>query len=355
MVRAQLLLLPFAWLYGALLHIRHWLFDQGLLKSHRPSVPSIVVGNLSFGGTGKTPHVELVLLCLEGFAPLATLSRGYGRNGLGTLKVEAADTAHGVGDEPLQLKRKHQDVHVYVGADRVKALEEMSARLAGLKAVVLDDAFQHRQLNAGLNILLTTWSKPWFNDHLVPAGTLRDVTSQARRAQVVIVTKCPGLPSLDTQAIWRRKLGLQKQQHLYFSALEYAEPCALERDGSMGGAVSLADTSVLLLTGIADPAPLLVHVRKLSPEVADLPFPDHHEFTAGDLQKAAARMATFAAAQKMLVTTEKDAMRLLPHLRTGPLANIPIAVIGIRAMILNEPERFTQLLIEHVGTHQAHR
>ncbi len=351
MGKAQLLLLPFAWLYGVLLRIRHWLYDQGLLKSQRPSVPSIVVGNLSFGGTGKTPHVELVINCLDGIAPLATLSRGYGRNGLGTLKVEASDTAHAVGDEPLQLKRKHPDVHVYVGADRVKALAEMTTRIPDLKAVVLDDAFQHRRLNAGLNILLTTWTKPWFKDHLVPAGTLRDVTPQARRAQAVIVTKCPGPPSADAQAVWRRKLGLQGQQQLYFSAFEYAEPGALQPDGSMGEALSLAGTSVLLLTGIADPAPLLEHVRKRSPEVAHLPFPDHHEFTAGDLQKAAARMATFAAAQKMLVTTEKDAMRLLPHLRTGPLATIPIAVIGVRAVILNEPERFKQLLIDHVGTH----
>jgi tetraacyldisaccharide 4'-kinase len=355
MGKAQLLLLPFAWLYSGLLHIRHWLFDQGWLKSYRPMVPSIVVGNLSFGGTGKTPHVELVIRCLDGAVPIGTLSRGYGRNGLGTLKVETTDAAHGVGDEPLQIKRKYPDVHVYVGADRVKALDEMNARITGLKTVVLDDAFQHRRLNAGLNILLTTWTKPWFKDHLVPAGTLRDVPSQARRAQVVIVTKCPETPSADTQAVWRRKLRLGKQQHLHFSSYAYDEPRLLEPDGTIGRNIDLAHAAVLLLTGIADPAPIVEHVRKLSPEVAHLPFPDHHEFTTGDLQKAAARLATFAAAQKMLVTTEKDVMRLLPHLRTGPLTNIPIAVIGVRAVILNEPERFKQLLIDHVGTHQAHR
>ena len=355
MGQAHLLLLPFAWLYAAVLRLRHALYDSGLLKSHRPEVPTIVVGNLSFGGTGKTPHVELVLRCLDGVAPLATLSRGYGRMGFGTLKVEAVDEAYGVGDEPLQLKRKFLDVHVFVGAERVKAIGAIVKEVSAVKAIVLDDAFQHRRLNAGFNILLTTWAKPWFTDHLVPAGTLRDVPFRARAADVVVVTKCPKLPSMKEQAAWRAKLRSSNAQHLFFSALEYDEPRLLVLDGSWGRRVELSGASVLLLTGIADPAPLVEHVRAQVREFDHLPFPDHHTFSTTDLRKAADRLATFAAAPKLLVTTEKDAMRLLPHLQTGPLANVPIVVIGVKAVILNEPERFTALLRQYVAPHQAHR
>ncbi|MFZ1688760.1 MAG: tetraacyldisaccharide 4'-kinase [Flavobacteriales bacterium] len=355
MGQAQLLLLPFSWLYAVILRLRHALYDSGLLKSRRPEVPTIVVGNLSFGGTGKTPHVELVLRCLEGIAPLATLSRGYGRNGFGTLAVEADDEAYGVGDEPLQFKRKFPEAHVYVGAERVKAIGAIVKDVSGLKAVVLDDAFQHRPLNAGLNILLTTWAKPWFDDHLVPAGTLRDVPSRVRAAQMVVVTKCPRLPTTDEQRLWRERLRLSTGQHLFFSGLDHAEPRLLEPTGALGQHVPLSGASVLLLTGIADPAPLVSHVKGLVKEFAHLPFPDHHTFSSADLQKAVARLATFAAGPKLLVTTEKDAMRLLPHLRSGPLANITIVVIGVEAVILNEPERFTALLRHYVATHQANR
>ena len=352
---AKTILLPFSWLYGGLLRVRHWLFDAGVLHSSTAPIPTIVVGNLSFGGTGKTPHVELVLRCLDGVAPLATLSRGYGRNGFGTLKVEAVDDAYGVGDEPLQLKRKFPEVHVYVGADRVKAIGVIMKEVSEVKAIVLDDAFQHRRLNAGFSILLTTWAKPWFADHLLPAGTLRDLPVRARAADVVVVTKCPLLPSMEEQAAWRAKLRLNDAQHLFFSTLEYDEPRLLARDGSWGGPVELAGASVLLLTGIADPAPLVEHVKGHVKEFDHLPFPDHHTFSATDLRKAADRLATFATAPKLLVTTEKDAMRLLPHLQTGPLANIPIVVIGVKAVILNEPERFTALLRHYVAPHQAHR
>ncbi|MEO8069274.1 MAG: tetraacyldisaccharide 4'-kinase [Flavobacteriales bacterium] len=355
MRQARLLLLPFAWLYAALLRLRHALFDAGLLASQRPEVPTIVIGNLAFGGTGKTPHVELVLRCLDGVEPLATLSRGYGRNGFGTLAVEADDEAYGVGDEPLQLKRKFPQVHVYVGADRLKAIAGITEQVNGVKAIVLDDAFQHRRLNASLNILLTTWAKPWHRDHLVPAGTLRDTPSRARAAQVIVVTKCPQFPATEMQRSWRRRLRLKEEQTLFFSGLRYAEPCLLESDGGSGSPVALSGASVLLLTGIADPEPLVGHVKGQVKEFAHLAFPDHHTFSLSDLQKAAARLATFAAGPKMLVTTEKDAMRLLPHLHSGPLASTTIVVIGVEAVILNEPERFTALLRQHVAPHQANR
>jgi tetraacyldisaccharide 4'-kinase len=358
----RILLAPFAWLYGAVLLLRHTLYDRGLLRSERPGVPSIGVGNLALGGTGKTPHVELVLRTLEGLASVATLSRGYGRRGTGIREVQANDDAAEVGDEPLQVKRKFPAVHVFVGADRRAALEQMQERVPALQAVVLDDAFQHRRVDAGLDILLTTWHRPWHRDALLPAGRLRDLPQRARMADFVVVSKCPKLPQASEQERWRRELGLRAGQELFFSGIEYVTPRYVSRphldsarDGSTAQYPNGDQGGVVLITGIADPAPLVEHVRSLFPSLEHAAFPDHHRFTEGDLQGLAARCAKFAPGPKMLLTTEKDATRLLPLLPGSALEEFPLAVIAMQAVILNEPERFAALIRDHVATHTAHR
>lgn len=354
MIPLKSLLLPLSWLYVGILRLRHWLYDANLLKSTRPSVPTIVVGNLAFGGTGKTPHVELILRTLAGAGNMATLSRGYGRSGTQVLEVQSNMDAASVGDEPLQLKRKFLGVRVFVGADRTAALATIAQQVKDLRLVVLDDAFQHRRVQAGLNILLTTWAKPWNRDALVPAGTLRDVPSRSRAAQAVVVTKCPHSPSPAEQAQWRKDLQVLPGQALFFSGLRYAAPRVMSAAGTLTGEVELAGKRCLLVTGIANPAPFVEHVRSLGATPEHLCFPDHHAFTPADLRKAAERLATFAPGPELLVTTEKDAMRLLPHLHQGPLAKATIVVIGVEAVILNDHDRFTRLLHDHVGTHQAH-
>jgi tetraacyldisaccharide 4'-kinase len=178
-----------------------------------------VIGNLALGGTGKTPHVELVLRALTNGVPLAALSRGYGRDESRFHEVHRDDDASAAGDEPLMLKRKFNGVHVFVGADRVAGIEAIAKAVPDVKAVILDDAFQHRRLKAGLNIVLTTWQRPWYKDHLLPAGSLRDVRSRSRAAQAVIVTKCPALPSKEHQDHWRKRLRLGDDQSLFFSGL----------------------------------------------------------------------------------------------------------------------------------------
>lgn len=348
------LLLPLSWLYASILRLRHWLFDANILKSTLSAIPTIVVGNLSFGGTGKTPHVEMILRALAGSGNMATLSRGYGRSGTQVLEVESNMDATSVGDEPLQMKRKFPGVRVFVGADRTAALATIGEKVNDLQVVVLDDAFQHRRVQPGLNILLTTWAKPWHRDALVPAGTLRDVPSRSRAAEAVVVTKCPHTPAPAEQAQWRKDLGLLPQQALFFSGLRYAAPRALSSDGAPSMEVALSGKRCLVVTGIADPAPFVEHVRSLGASTEHLRFPDHHAFTPADLRKAADRLATFAPGPELLVTTEKDAMRLLPHLHQGPLAKATIVVIGVEAVILNDHDRFTRLLHDHVGTHQAH-
>lgn len=356
MAALRLLLLPFSWLYTLVLRLRHALYDRGWLRSSTPEVPTINVGNIALGGTGKTPHVELVLRTLlagNGEAPvLATLSRGYGRQGTGLAEVAVEADAATVGDEPLMLKRKFTGVRVFVGANRVAAVEAICRQVPGLRAVVLDDALQHRALNARLNLVLTTWQRPWHKDHLLPAGNLRDLPFRARQAEVVIVTKCPQLPAPEEQQHWRKRLGLHRQQVLFFSGLEYEAPRPL---GKVPAPVTGAESAALLFTGIADPTPLVSHVRKLFGTVEHIAFGDHHRFSTSDLERVAGLFHSFAPGPKTLITTEKDAARLGSDLGTGPLKDLPIAVIGVRAVILNEPFAFEALIRTHVTTHSTHR
>ncbi|MBZ0206873.1 MAG: tetraacyldisaccharide 4'-kinase [Flavobacteriales bacterium] len=355
----RLLLLPFSWLYALALRVRHLLYDRGTLTAKTSEVPAIVIGNIALGGTGKTPHVELVLRTLLNRpldgpqGPVATLSRGYGRSGTAFTEVDRMDDPRAVGDEPLMLKRKFSGIRVFVGADRVAAMAAIGKRVPDVRAVVLDDALQHRALKAGLNIVLTTWQRPWHKDHLLPAGNLRDIPYRAKQAEAVIVTKCPELPTAEEQHQWRSRLGLRDEQALFFSGLEYELPRSLI-DSTMT-VPSGPGTAALLFTGIADPAPLETHVRTLFRTVQHVAFGDHHAFTASDQAKLAHLFSSFATGEKTLITTEKDAARLGTALIAGPLEDLPIAVIGIRAVILNEPHAFEALIRTHVATHPTNR
>ena len=349
----RVLLAPLSWPTAAVLRLRHALYDAGLLRSTRPAVPTIAIGNLALGGTGKTPMLELVLRTLHDRRPLATLSRGYGRSGTDIHEVAVGDTAERSGDEPLQVKRKFPDVRVFVGADRVAAIAHIEQAVPAVRAVVLDDALQHRRLDAGLNILLTTAQRPYCDDALVPAGTLRDLRCRARAAQLVVVTKCAEPPSAEEQARWRERLHLRSDQELFFAGITYEPPRSL--DGQPLDRPPGPRAGALVVTGIAHPEPFVEHVRTLFGPVEHKGFPDHHAFTPGDLALLARRFDTFAPAPNLLITTEKDAARLRSLIPGGPLDGLPVATIGMRTVILNEPERFAELLRRHVGPHPAHR
>ncbi len=353
MVFRRILLWPFSLLYSGVLRLRHALYDSGILPSQRPEVPTIAIGNLALGGTGKTPMMELVLRTLEGTTPLATLSRGYGRKTTSIHEVKDTDDAEHSGDEPLQVKMKFPAVRVFVGADRLKAIERIQHEVPDVKAVVLDDALQHRRLNAGLNILLTTWQKPYCDDALIPAGTLRDLRTRATAAQVVVVTKCAELPATADQLRWRERLQLKTAQRLFFAGITYEEPRTIHGDPLTD--VLGPGASALVFTGMVQHEPFVMHVRSLFGTVQHIAFPDHHPFTPADLQRLARVFGSFAAGPKTLITTEKDAARLRSLLVGSPLERLPIAVIGMRAVVQNEPEHFADLIQRHVATHPAHR
>ncbi|MCB0764741.1 MAG: tetraacyldisaccharide 4'-kinase [Flavobacteriales bacterium] len=353
MLFRRLLMWPATVLYGTVLRVRHALYDAGVLRSVRPEVSTIAIGNLALGGTGKTPMLELVLRTLEEDGPVATLSRGYGRRTSDIHEVDPDDTAARSGDEPVQVKRNFPAARVFVGADRVKAIAVIQRTVPEVRAVVLDDALQHRPLNAGLNILLTTAQRPYHDDALLPAGTLRDLRSRARKAHLVVVTKCVDLPDETERAAWRKRLGSSSEQELFFAGIGYADPHPLEP--ALQLPPSGQGTSALVFTGIADPKPFVMHVHSRFGMVEHIAFADHHTFTSADLQRLADRYANFAAGPKLLITTEKDAARLSSSIAGSPLNGLPIGVIGMRTVILNGPERFADLIRHHVSTHRTHR
>jgi len=353
MVFRRIWLWPGTVAFGMVLCIRHALYDHGILKSVRPSIPTIAIGNLALGGTGKTPMMELVLRTLEGSGTIATLSRGYGRKVKGIHEVGADDSVERSGDEPIQVKAKFPQVRVFVGADRVKAIEGIQRSLPEVRAVVLDDALQHRRLDPSLELLLTTWQRPYCDDALLPAGKLRDLRSRSRSAQVIVVTKCVEVPNAEEQHQWRERLRLRAEQQLFFSGIAYDEP---KWEFGPNSIVQLGqDTSALLFTGIANPDPLVMHVRSICGAVEHILFPDHHSFNANDLNRLAIVFGSFAAGPKTLITTEKDAARLRSVIGGSPLEGLPLAVIGMRTVILNEPEHFADLIRHHVASHPAHR
>ena len=289
------LLLPLAWIYHGVTALRNTLFDRGVLPSRQFSLPLIGVGNLAVGGTGKTPHTEWIVERLTAhIGKVGILSRGYGRTTRGFRRVMATSTASEVGDEPLQM-RLHFDtpqVLCAVSENRCKGVERLLEAAPDLDAIVLDDAFQHRYIRPGMNILLTDYRCLYANDYLLPAGRLRESRRGAQRAQIIIVTKCPSDLSRADRSRVLQALAPLPYQDVYFTTLAYA-PLPKVSDA-------------LLITGIAHPEPLLEHLSAEGIEVEHLHFADHHRFTDADRRCILER----AEAHPLILTTQKDAVRL---------------------------------------------
>lgn len=302
------LTLPLSWVYGGLIITRNKLYDWGVFHSVRFDIPVICMGNITVGGTGKTPHIEYLVRLLEGDVPtVAVLSRGYGRKTAGFRYVQTSDTVEMVGDEPLQLKRKYPQTVVAVEIKREQGIRRLQQDYPGLKLILLDDAFQYRKVIPSLAIVLVDFNRPVWNDRLLPRGRLRDTRSQLRRADTIIVTKCPERLSADEQDSMERKLRLQGFQELYFSTITYADP--LPVFATQQKPRFSAQSKVLALTGIAHPKPFIDRLRSHYQLVGSLAFPDHHDFTPNDILKVEQQ----ASKADYVLTTEKDGMRLMQH------------------------------------------
>lgn len=357
----RLLLIPVSWLYGLATWLRNYLYDHKVLLSHRVPVATIGVGNLSVGGTGKTPHVEYLveLLRAEGFR-VAVLSRGYKRRTKGFLLANEQSTVSQIGDEMMQMSLRFPDVPMAVCENRVRGVKRLMKAYPDLDVVVLDDAFQHRALMCGYYLLLTSADSLYVHDHLLPYGRLREAKIGALRANAVVVTKCPkGMKPID-QRIVSNALNLPTFQSLYFSETEYL-PC-IRLDGSALGDSESTDThvsdellmksEVILLTGIAHSHYLRDYAEQHYTVVDALRFDDHHAFTEKDVALIERTMSQHPSA--LLLTTEKDAMRLRECKALPASVRAKAYYQPIKVAMKNEVE-FNQSIIRYVKEANRHR
>lgn len=336
------LLLPFALIYRCIAVVRNWLFDWGLLKSKAYDVPVIVVGNITVGGTGKTPHVEYLVRLLCSKRRVAVVSRGYGRSTNGFVEVRPESDVRSVGDEPLQIKRKFSDVLVAVDEVRTHAIDRLLAADAA-DTFILDDAFQHRHVRAGLNIALVDYNRPIFNDLMLPAGRLREPRRGISRANIVLVTKCPETLTDTEKQDFSRKL--KSDAPVFFTTFGYGQLVPI---GSSPAAPDLKGAAVVVATGIARPEKLYSHLTSAGAKVVGLKFPDHHFFTADDMDKIANAYQSIESEQKMVIVTEKDAMRLTPEL-TARLKGVPVYYLPIQVEFLAGQAQFDGLVEQFCG------
>lgn len=336
----RILLLPFALLYGVIVIIRNWLYDKNILKSTSFGLPLICVGNLSVGGTGKSPMVEYLVQLLKADFNVAVLSRGYKRKTRGYALATSATTALEVGDEPMQFHYKFPDVPVAVGEERLEAIPQLLHDKPETEVVILDDAFQHRAIKAGLNILLTDCGNLFTDDFYLPTGDLRDSKSSHKRADIIIITKCSSQMRPEEKAVIAKGLDLQPHQTVFFTTIRYGTPYHITQHR-----FTYIDehTDVLLLTGIANPKPLQQYLEERINTYFMLHYSDHHIFTFDDWKEIKKRFQNMDALKKIILTTEKDATRLLKY--ESELTNMPLYVIPIEHQFLfGEGPQFNDLV-----------
>jgi tetraacyldisaccharide 4'-kinase len=338
------LLLPFSWLYGSIITIRNWCYDGGVFKSQSFDVPIISVGNLDIGGAGKSPMTEYLIRLFKDQYKLATLSRGYGRKTQGFIIATAASTATEIGDEPAQFKQKFPDVTVAVCEQRAIGIAQL---ITSHNLIILDDAYQHRAVKPGFSILLFDYSRV-FEPHLIlPAGNLREPFGGRKRADMIIITKCPDDLTEEQQQKIKARIQPFANQKLFFSSIAYAE--LEDGNGYATATVITKDTVVFLLTGIANPAPLLNHTEKQSKQVIHHNYPDHHQYTLKNIAKLAHEFNACTADKKLIVTTEKDIQRLREHELLSIVKQLQILVLPIQVQFLaqGQPE-FDQIIKNYV-------
>ena len=309
------ILFPFAVLYGFITGIRNLLFDKGILKSYSFDLPIIAVGNLSVGGTGKTPQIEYLIRLLWPKHKVATLSRGYKRKSEGFVLADETSNAEILGDEPFQFFQKFKSIQVAVDANRKNGIEQLLSQSEKPEVILLDDAFQHRKVKAGFYILLTSYGDLYADDWMLPTGNLRESRSGAQRANVIVVTKCPPKLSVEEQENIKSQVEIISNQQLYFSSIAYDD---FVFSGNKTLAVKeILNSDKLLLAGIAKPEPFFAHLKQTSDTC--LTFPDHHHFEGKDILEIKQQ-----AQNKIIITTEKDYVRLKDHIPAGQLFYLPI-------------------------------
>lgn len=341
----RLLLFPLSLLIGIYIYLRNKLYDIGWIKSTAFNLPIICIGNLSVGGTGKSPMTEYLLRLLSEQMPSAVLSRGYKRKSKGYLLAGANTNVLELGDEPMQFFKKFPQVAVAVGEERIEAIPQLLHDRPETKVIILDDAFQHRAIKAGFNIILTDFSNPYWFDTFLPTGDLRDNKSSANRAEVIIVTKSPPDLTSDKKQVYVKNLKPLTHQSVYFTCIDYGTPyhifdstsCHLHKD-----------LEIMLVCGIANPLPLKKHIELNAGAYFETTFDDHHIFSIDDWHDIVDKFNRMDAQNKIILTTEKDAVRLE---KFGTMLNdLPLFVIPIKHLFLfDEGKQFDRQILDFIN------
>lgn len=348
----RLLLFPLALLYQLMLTIRHLLYDLGILASVSYDFPTICVGNLSFGGTGKTPHIEYLIHLLQKDNKLAVLSRGYKRKTKGFVLASGTSTYETIGDEPLQYAKKFGEVSVAVDINRKNGISKLRQLKPCPSVILLDDAFQHRRINAGLNILLTDFHNLYPNDYLFPAGNLRDTIRASIRADIIIVTKTPKVFSPFTRRRLTEIINPRPGQALHFSYLKYGNMMPVFKKNKIN--IPRTINNILLFCGIANPYPLQEHLSTHCNNLIMIKFADHHVYTKKDIASIIDAFDDIFSKNKIMVTTEKDAMRLIDSPYFSQLKDLPLFYIPVAVKFHeSKGQSFDKQVIEYVGKNQG--
>ncbi|WP_091963379.1 tetraacyldisaccharide 4'-kinase [Prevotella sp. tc2-28] len=341
-------LMPLSWLYGLGVKMRNMLFNIGILKSRAFNTPVISVGNITVGGTGKTPHVEYLINILRNHYKVAVLSRGYKRKSKGFVLADSSSTVADIGDEPYQMKQKFPQVTVAVDKDRCHGIEQIEQGDNNIDVILLDDAFQHRYVKPGINILLVDYHRLIIYDKLLPAGRLREPLEGKDRADIVIVTKCPSDLKPMAYRVITKALNLFPYQRLFFTTIAYGQLQPALHQGTARDLHELKDDNVLLLSGIASPRQLYHDLSSHCSNIQTLTFPDHHRFTPKDVHLI---NETFAAmeASKCIITTEKDLTRLRDVEGLNDEVTAHLYVLPITIQFMHEQEdMFNHYIIDYV-------
>ncbi len=319
------------------------------MKGAKFDIPIISVGNLSTGGTGKSPHVEYLVKLLSKEYNMATLSRGYGRSKSGFHLVQANSTVKDCGDEPLQFKHKFPNATIAVHKDRVNGIIELLRYKPQIDCVILDDAFQHRSIVPGFSILLTEYSRPYYKDWMLPTGNLREWAIGRSRATTILVTKCPENLSKADRALVLKKINPAIEQTVYFSSFRYGRVVPLNKGNLYDSIAQLRDFEILLITGIANPQPIIDKLNSEELNFKHIRFPDHHRFSSKDIKKIRKLFDTFDD-KKLILSTEKDAQRLKALKET---TDLPINYVEIEVFLLDDGVKFNNEIEDYVRQHKT--
>ncbi len=343
----RILLFPLSLLYGSIIWLRNKFFDWGVLPSRSFDHPLIGIGNLSTGGTGKTPHIEYLIQLLKPFFRVATLSRGYKRKTRGFKYAGPKSRVRDIGDEPLQMWLKHPDTYVAVCENRKKGVKKILNANPDNEVILLDDVFQHRYVKPGLNILLTDYHRIFTRNYVLPTGNLREFRHGVKRADALVVTKTPGVFSPLDRKLILDELSPYKIKNIFFSYIKYGKWIPVNKKAKE--ARMREAKTIFLLTGIANPVPLGEHLKRLCTDLKIFRFSDHHQFTSKDLEKISNKFNETFSGSKAIITTEKDSMRLRNPELIKILEDIPVYYVPIEVDFhQSDKKAFNKMVMDYM-------